>query len=76
MLILLLTTPETLLCKTMDIKGKSHTGEIILEVIEKIGTEKVLVIITDNALNMVKTRRIVQLKYPHIYKQLRSTLFY
>jgi hypothetical protein len=65
------TTPETLLYRTMDIKGKSHTGEymaeIILEVIEEIGVEKVLVVVTDGASNMVKARRIVQRKYPHIY---------
>lgn len=65
------TTPESILYKTTDTKGRSHTGEymaeIILEVIEEIGAEKVLVVVTDGASNMVKARRLVQSKYAHIF---------
>ena len=51
-------------------KAESHTGEYlsekILEIIEEIGPPKVLAVITDSASAMIKARRLINEKYPHI----------
>lgn len=38
----------------------------IVQIIEKLGPEKFLVVISDNASNMVKCGRLLNEKYPHI----------
>lgn len=64
------TTPEMMSYKSKDTKAESHTGEyiagIILEFIEEIGPDKVLIIVTDGAANMVKARGIVHRVHHHI----------
>ncbi|XP_033222779.1 uncharacterized protein LOC117176634 [Belonocnema kinseyi] len=51
------TTPETMLYKTKNTKAELHTGEymaqLILEVINEVGAEKVLIVVTDAARHIV-----------------------
>ena len=65
-----MTTPEPILYKFMYTKAERHTGEYlsekILEIIEEIGLPKVLAVITDSASAMIKVRRLINEKYPHI----------
>ena len=54
----------------MDLSEHSHTAnyvaEVIKEVIEKIGPNKISAIVSDNAANVRNARRIIQEKYPNI----------
>ena len=66
----MVTTPTPILYKSIYTKAESHTGEYlsekILEIIEEIGPPKVLAVITDSASAMIKARRLINEKYPHI----------
>lgn len=44
----------------------SNIGEKLLQVIENIGVEKIIGLVTDNASNMVSSWNVVKEKYPHI----------
>ncbi|CAB4418793.1 unnamed protein product [Rhizophagus irregularis] len=58
------------LFKLADLSENSHTGnflsEIIGEVIEKIGANKISAIVSDNASNVRSARQVIQNKYPNI----------
>jgi len=58
------------LFKLADLSENSHTGnflsEIIGEVIEKIGANKISAIVSDNASNVCSARQVIQNKYPNI----------
>lgn len=66
----MVTTPNPILYKTICTKTERHTGEYlsekILEIIDEIGSTKVLAVITDSASAMLKARRLINEKYPHI----------
>lgn len=61
---------EEYLYKLQDLSEHSHTGnyiaEVIGEVIEKIGPNKILAIVSDNASNVQNARKIIEEKYPNI----------
>ena len=61
---------EEYLYKLVDLSEHSHTAnyvaEVIKEVIEKIGPNKISAIVSDNAANVRNARRIIQEKYPNI----------
>ena len=52
-------------------KGISQTSERIaediVEVIEEIGNDKVVALVSDNASNMLGAWLIIEDKYPHIF---------
>ncbi|KAJ1259807.1 hypothetical protein BS78_10G184300 [Paspalum vaginatum] len=56
------------LCET---SAKSHTGELIFEYvdscIEKVGSEKVVQIVTDNASNNMAAKKLLSVKRPNIF---------
>ena len=58
------------LYKLADLSESSHTGnylsEVIGEVIEKIGPNKISAIVSDNASNVRNARQILEEKYPNI----------
>ena len=66
----IVSTPEAILFKTVATEGNRHTGEytteLMLEVLEEIGPEKMLADVTDNASAMVKAKGIIKKKYRHI----------
>lgn len=61
---------EEYLYKLADLSENSHTGnyvaEVIGEIIEKIGPNKISAIVSDNAANVRNAREILQAKYPNI----------
>lgn len=65
----LLTTPEPVLYKIVDTKAARHEAtfmsNIISEVIDEIGLEKIMSIITDNARNMTASWNVLAGKYPN-----------
>uniref|UniRef100_A0A914D7Z1 DUF659 domain-containing protein n=1 Tax=Acrobeloides nanus TaxID=290746 RepID=A0A914D7Z1_9BILA len=60
--------PEPFLIISIDTENNRHTAEYIAEIlsqeIERVGPEKVIGLITDNAANMKAAWRILQQKYP------------
>lgn len=58
------------LYKLVDLSDYSHTSDylanVIGEVIEKIGSNKISAIVSDNASNVRNARKILQEKYPNI----------
>lgn len=63
-------TPEPVFLKAIETKTKSHTAqymaEVIGEVIDTVGSEKVHGLVTDNAANMKCAWTILKEKYPHL----------
>ena len=55
----------------IDCKGTSQTGKQIafdiIQVIEDIGHNKIVAVVTDNASNMRSSWQIIRNKYPHIF---------
>lgn len=60
-----------MLFKTLHTEADRHTGEFIAEelgkVIDKIGPEKVVGVVSDNAAAMEKAKNLISAKYQHIY---------
>lgn len=63
-------TPNPYFYSFVETKRNRHTSEYLLseivQIIEKLGPEKFLVLISDNASNMLKCGRLLNEKYPHI----------
>lgn len=63
-------TPNPYFYSFAETKRNRHTSDYMLteivQIIEKLGPEKFLVVISDNASNMVKCGRLLNEKYPHI----------
>ena len=61
---IIFTTPEPVFYKSLRTKTSSHTGEYIAEVlsdaIEKVGSNKVMFLVTDNASNMQKAWQLLK----------------
>lgn len=61
---------EEYLYKLQDLSEHSHTGnyvaEVIGEIIERIGPNKISAIVSDNASNVRNARKIIEEKYPNI----------
>ncbi|CAB4404540.1 unnamed protein product [Rhizophagus irregularis] len=61
---------EQYLYALYDYSGDHHTGDFlasqITDIIKKIGSEKVSALVTDNAANCVKVRKIVMNQFPNI----------
>ncbi|GBC35647.2 ribonuclease H-like domain-containing protein [Rhizophagus irregularis DAOM 181602=DAOM 197198] len=61
---------EEYLFKLQDLSDYSHTGnyvaEVIGEVIDKIGPNKISAVVSDNASNVRNARKIIEEKYPNI----------
>lgn len=63
-------TPEPYFYDFIETKQNRHTAQYISEeickVIDKIGSEKVLLVITDNASNMIRCGKILEEKYRNV----------
>jgi ABC-type Zn uptake system ZnuABC Zn-binding protein ZnuA len=63
-------TREEYLYKLVDLSENSHTAnyvaQVVGEIIEKVGSNKISAIISDNAANVQNARKILQEKYPNI----------
>ncbi|KAL0022627.1 hypothetical protein WJX77_011464 [Trebouxia sp. C0004] len=61
---------KVILLRADNLSDVSHTGEnlyaMIIEEITKWGKDRFAAIVTDNARNMVKTRRLVLKQFPHL----------
>lgn len=66
----IISKPEPFFVEFVMTKSNSHNAEylaqLIINVMEKHGSEKFLVIIGDNAANMKAALTLVKVKYPHI----------
>lgn len=67
---IVLTTPEPVVYKIIDTGTNKHSAtymaKIIQEVIDEIGYEKIISIISDNAKNMIESWEIVNEHYPEL----------
>ena len=63
-------TREEYLYKLVDLSENSHTAnyvaQVVGEIIEKIGSDKISAIVSDNAANVRNACAILQEKYPNI----------
>lgn len=68
--VVMTSSREEYLYKLVDLSEHSHTSnyiaEVIGEVIEKIGPNKISAVVSDNAANVRNAREIIQEKYPNI----------
>ncbi|XP_065315124.1 uncharacterized protein LOC135924008 [Gordionus sp. m RMFG-2023] len=66
----IIMTPEPIFFKSIDTGSCAHTGEYIaselIKVIEEIGCQKFISLVTDNAKNMKKAWSLVKAKYNYI----------
>ena len=64
------TCPDPVFMATIDTSGHSHTvwylAVLIAEKIEKIGEEKVLALVTDNAATMKRAWEILKTRFPRL----------
>src|SRR4051812_15168809 len=63
-------TREEYLYKLVDLSENSYTtnyvAQVVGEIIEKVGSNKISAIVSNNAANIRNTRKILQEKYPNI----------
>lgn len=67
---IILYTPTPYFYDFIETKQNKHTAEYLFQevckIIDKIGSDKIMLIITDNATNMVKCGKMLETKYPHV----------
>src|SRR4051812_23367619 len=63
-------TREEYLYKLIDLSENSHmanyVAQVVGKIIEKVGSNKILAIVSDNAANIRNAHKILQEKYPNI----------
>ena len=64
-------TPKLIFWKAIETKEKCHTSAFIAQefetVINEVETDKIAVVIMDNASNMRGVHKLLQIKYPNIF---------
>jgi hypothetical protein len=67
----IIATPDPVFLRSVTTDENRHTGdyiaELLIQVIEEVGSQKVMAVITDNASNMKAAWKIITAKYGHIY---------